>query len=51
MTLKDLPDMEYQKLFEYFSNEHDLILLQTEMQDIVEIVREIIEKDSNDLSD
>jgi hypothetical protein len=33
--------MDYQKLFSHLSQEHGLILLQTEMQEIVSIVNEI----------
>ena len=32
---------EYQELFEYMSNEHGVILLQSELQDIVRIVKRI----------
>lgn len=31
----------YQKLFNYFANEHNLLLLESEMQKIVEIVEEV----------
>jgi hypothetical protein len=43
--------MDFQELFEYMSNEHGVILLESDMWEIVRIVREMIEKDSNDLSD
>ena len=33
--------MEYQKLFDHMLTEHGLTLLQSEMQEIIEVVREI----------
>ena len=33
--------MNYQKLFNYFAEEHDLLLLESEMQEIIDIVDEI----------
>ena len=33
--------MEYQKLFDHMVNEHALTLFQSEMQEIIDIVREI----------
>lgn len=29
----------YQEIFGYFANEHNLILLQTEIQDIIELIK------------
>lgn len=37
--------MNYQRLFEYFLNEHDVILLETDMQEIIRIVNEIKEQE------
>lgn len=34
--------MNYQKLFEYMANEHDVILIEQEMQEIINIVKEMI---------
>lgn len=40
--------MDYQKLFNYMSEEHGIILLQTDMQEIFRIVNEI---QKNELSE
>ena len=33
--------MDYQKLFDYFSKEHGIILIEQEMQEVINIVDEI----------
>lgn len=37
--------MDYQKLFNYMSDEHDVILLETDMQEICNIVNEMQENE------
>jgi hypothetical protein len=39
--------MDYQKLFNYMSEEHGLTLLQTDMQEICNIVREMDKEDQS----
>ncbi len=39
---------EYQELFEYMSNEHGVVLLLAELQEIVEIADKIITKQNNE---
>lgn len=34
--------MNYQKLFDYMANEHDVILTEQEMQEIINIVKGMI---------
>ena len=38
---KIYPGFQYQKLFDYMADNHSLILLESEMQDIIEVVNEI----------
>ncbi|MBI2258146.1 MAG: hypothetical protein HYU67_04515 [Flavobacteriia bacterium] len=39
--------MNYQKLFIFLHEQHELILLNEEMQEIVKIVKEMIEEDES----
>ena len=40
--------MNYQPLFEYMYDQHGVILLQTDMQEIVRIVKEMEETEENE---
>lgn len=37
--------MTYQKLFDYLYNEHEIILTESEMQELIFIVKEILVED------
>lgn len=39
--------MNYQKLFNYFYEEHGITMLQTDMQEVIRIVNEMQEEDKN----